>query len=517
MGYVRQPLQLVGLAPDVLPSDAPANVWTFGDNVHFRNGETRRTPGDLKVMGNTMTVPECMVSYTDAVGQNFWVYAGQGGIFCTDGATHSNITPAGWGTPIRNASWTAEAWNGLVIINHSSMMPVWWNGNPASICVPLPGFTSSWRCMAVRGFREFLFAVGMVDSGGGQRMRWSDAAQPGAVPQLWTPAAGNLAGFFDLMPSTSAVYDAAQMQGNLIAMKGESFHLISYVGGNAVFMQQELFRGVGIMGPNAWCKGPNDELLWMTAGADIHITDGVTHASVLDGKARKKVMDEISNSALFGVCGATLSREGVGVIGYPAEGFSEATIGFIYDWASGAIGFRQLGQVNCMAQGRLLADPTGLTQWDTDAGSWDSDGTVWNYTAQAATLGDLIQGSATGLVAFSEQSGSLLVGAATYQLNANAYRAGLAFGKPELHKLIVRAWPNIKGTVGDVLTFRFGAQEAADGPVEWGPDQTYTIGSGEPIDTFTGGRFLAVQVQSVAGNQWVMGSLGLDMRLEGRF
>ena len=83
--------------------------------------------------------------------------------------------------------------------------------------------------------------------------------------------------------------------------------------------------------------------------------------------------------------------------------------------------------------------------------------------------------------------------------------------------MITRVWPKVTGRSGDVLTFRLGGQETAVGPVTLGPRVTYTIGQETPVDTFVQGRFLSVNVESLGGAAWRMGSFDLEFREAGAF
>lgn len=511
-GTVRARVQMVDAAPDVIAPDLGPTFWSDAGNIYFRNGETRRVPGDRVIFGTPSTEPQAMVFYTSADGTPLWVYAGTGGVFVWDGFTHRNITPTGYGAPLANASWTLEAWNGLVVLNHSGSGAWVWYGNPAARAVDLPDWGDGWRCYAIRGFREFLFAIGMLDIGGGQRVRWSDAAEPGTAPASWTPLPENFAGFFDLMPSTSAVFDGVQVRDSFLCLKGESVHQISYVGGASVMAQRELFRGIGIIGPNAWAKGPLDQIAFLSSRGDVQITDGVGHRSVTDGKSRRTIAEQISVTAELYCCGGTLGREDVSVIGFPTAGKVASDRGIVIDWASGAVGFRQLADVNAFAAGSLMDSEVGArNSWDGDADSWAADISAWNFQLQSGTLSDLMQARAAGITVLDRDA--TVIG--SDPIAAQVTRLGLDFGDAQRRKSIGRVWLRLRGYDGQVLTVRVGSQETADGPVTWGAPGDWVVGQTDHIDGFLQGRFMAVEISSTGGQSWALGSVEFDIRPAG--
>jgi len=255
MSYVRQTLALHSVAPDLIAADAPADVWTDVRNVLFRNGESVRTPGDVLTLGTART-PLALV-YFGLPGVGFWVYAAAEGIFAHDGTTETDISPAGWAAPAAGEVFTACVMGGIAYVNGSERDPVYWTGNTGVPCDVLPDWPGGGRCLALRAHKAFLFAIGMV-SEGAQRVRWSDAAEAGAVPQSWAPAADNLAGFVDLAPLASACLDGLTLRDSFMVYKGESIWSLDFVGGNAVFAARKVFSEHGIASTHAVTGGVDD-------------------------------------------------------------------------------------------------------------------------------------------------------------------------------------------------------------------------------------------------------------------
>ena len=142
-------------------------------------------------------------------------------------------------------------------------------------------------------------------------------------------------------------------------------------------------------------------------------------------------------------------------------------------------------------------------EWDGDPEAWDSDTSAWNQSINARTVEDVLIGTTTGVKLFE---------AAEADLHVQLEKTSLRFGNPKRRSMIDRVWPKIVGRAGDVVTFRFGGQETADGPTTLGPAVDYVIGSGIPIDTFIQGRYLTMLIDSFPTSRWRLGSIDIESR-----
>lgn len=505
MSYGRETLVLHSMAPDLLPEDAPLEAWTSADNVVFRNQETVAARQDRDVFTDLVQSARTMV-YVEPFDSGYWVIANEAGIWAHDGASAYEITPAGWAPAA--GTWTSCVVNGLAVVNVSTADPVYWPGTTPQICVPLPDWPAGGRCLAMRAHKNFLFAVGMV-SEGGQRVRWSDAAEAGIIPQEWTPAADNFAGFVDLAPLSSSCVEAMTLRDDFVVYKRESIWSFTFVGGNTVFQVRKLWAERGAAATNGVCRGPNDEHLFIGSDGDIYLTDGVNMRSVLDGRAQRTFYADFNEPSDGVYSAATLTREKMGIVAFPRAGHSDGTRALLFDFASGDISFRDMPAVRCMAEGRMLEDVGQANEWDADAGSWDADPQAWNHRISAASVEDVLMGTVAGQ--------KLLAGGAL-ALAASVEKSGLAFGDPQRRKVLARVWPKVSGRAGDQLTIRVGGQEISGGSVSLSPPAIYEIGRDQAVDVFATGRFLTLIVE--ADDQvapWRVGSVDVEIRGAGKW
>lgn len=514
MSYQRTTVSLHSVAPDLIPQDAPADVWNYGKNVAFRNGETVRVNGDSPTLP-TDKAPRTMV-FLRVQGLGYWVYATDLGIYAHDGSIETDITPAaGWSGVETFPTFTSCVLSGVAYLNASDRDPVYWDGNPSNLCQPLPDWPSAGRCLALRAHKNFLFAIGMLSEGGfsGQRIRWSDAAEAGAVPDTWTPGPDNFAGFLDLAPLSSPARDAVTIRDEFLIMKEESIWSLSLIGGNSVFQARKLFAEHGLHATNAVCRGPNDEILFVGEGGDVYLTDGVQVKSALDGRAQRTFYAGFSGAHPTTFSAVTLMREKLGMIIYPNVG-TDADQALMFDFASGDIGFREMPDTFCAGEGQVLSDIGDANQWDADDNEWDTDTQRWNEIAANASADDVVIGGDFGFLQVSDDTANdFYMG----PVAASVEKSGIAFGNPQGHKLINRVWPKLSGTVGDIVQIRIGSQDVTGGPVSLGPVVDYTIGVTTSVDTFTEGRFLSIEISSNGGSPWRLGSIDIEYREVGRW
>ena len=503
----RVSILLHSTSPDLMPADAPADVWNVASNVAFRNNETIAASADIPAFTGASIDPLVLI-YAEPLGQNYWVYANKTGIYVTDGTTETDITASGWATgQASDAVFTACAINGFVVINSSSKDPVYWDGQLGNVCEPLPDWPSGGRCLAMRNHKNFLFAVGFT-SEGGQRVRWSDAAPAGEIPSEWSPTSSNFAGFVDLAPLSDPVVDGLTMRDAFICYKNDSTWSFNLVGGNEVFNVQQLFAEYGCAATNAVGRGPNDEHMLITSSGDIAITDGINFTSLLSGRAQRTFYNDFdgANTALYGV--TTLMREKLGVVAYPTAGSSYANKLLLFDYDSGDISFRDLGDATCVASGRFTNDLGDANQWNGQTDTWDQIARSWNGDLKSTTVDDVVFGLSDGFALFA---GSELA------MSVSLEKEGMAFGNPQSRKLINRIWPKISGNPGDLVYFRVGGQEVSQGPTTLSDPIAFTIGGNAPLDTFITGRFLTILAQSSGTAPWRLGSFDVEFKEVGQW
>ena len=520
MTHQRTPLLLYSIAPDRIPQDAPEDHWTDANNVLFKNGETVRIPPDRTTLDGA-THPARTAIYTiSSKGARYWVYASEAGIWAHDGTTETEITPdSGWTSAYApNENWTSCSMGGIVYFNGSERDPVYWAGDTSKKAEVLPDWPSGGRVNALRAHKNFLFAIGALDGNFiGQRLNWSDAAEPGTVPQHWSPAADNLAGFVDFTAEAAPLLGGETLRDNFLLYKSEGVYQATFVGGNDVFAFRKLFSEHGIAGVNAVTTGIDDVHVFAGDDGDMYMTDGVEVISILDQKAQRKYYSEFEANERRTFVSLTLAREKLALMCYQGFGAKEGTCNraVIFNFIDRSISFRDVADVTCGSEGSQIF-PTSSQggDWDSDNDSWDSDDTIWNSFIEELSVDDAVVGALDGFHLLTNVSGADEAGK---EITARVERYGLALGNAEIRQDIVRCWPKVVGAPGDVLHFQFGFQEIAGGPFSLTQVIDFTIGQQRHIDFMAQGRYFAVFVSSKGGSAWRLGSMDFEVRAAGEW
>jgi len=498
----RTRLQLHSVAPDLLPGDVGNETWNVARNVVFKNNETMRVAGDSPTLPGMPTPIEVML-YTEAYGAGYWICANKTGIWAHDGTTNHNITPTGW-NPSAVATYTGCIINGLAVINAGNV-PVWWNGLTASKMTPLPDWPSGRTCKAIRAHKNFLFAIGILETGGNECL-WSDAAGPGQIPQYWTPTNENLAGSVNLAPLFETCLDALSLRDELLIYKKGSIWAASLCGGNAVFAFRVVFSETGLAATNAVCASFDDRHLFVASMGDVVVTDGVNIQSVLEGRAQRVFQDDYSSAINPRVLAASLDRQKLGMVIYPSASNAVPVQALLYDFTSGDISFRDMPPSLCAASGALLKDVGNVNTWDGDNAVWNSDGTAWNEQVSGKTNDDVFVGGSSGAYCISDQTVSAFWAG---EVQAVLQKVAFQFGDGATRFLVKQAWPNVTGTAGESLQFRFYGQEIMGGPLDVSEPLDFIIGQAQPLHLFMQGRYLGFEVVSQGGDPWRFGSMDL--------
>jgi hypothetical protein len=521
MTYSRETLSLHSTVTDLLPSEAPASAWNEVRNVAFRNGEAARVSGDERVFPG-VSDPVLAMTFCRVSGVAYWLLVTEAHVWVTDGSLTYDVTPGDWYlAPVQlpdgrlsagTVTYTTCIANGLPVVNASNREPYYWDGNTASRLMNLPDWPAGRTCQAMRSHKNFLFAIGMLDTGGNEVL-WSDAAGPGEIPQKWTPAPDNLAGSVVLAPLFEPCLDALTMRDELLIYKRQSIWAASFVGGQFVFAFREVFNEHGLAATGALTRGPDDQHLFVAAVGDVYLTDGTRVASILDGRAQRAFYADFTSEQNPILCAASLQRQKLALVIYPRQGDTTATQALLYDFTSGDIGFRDMPYTLCAESGALLEDVGDRNTWDGTPESWDAAQTVWDQRISVQSNDDVLIGTSAGVFCITSGAQDFASGPVAASLS----KRGLAFGAPEGIKQVRSLWPRVTGRMGDTLTFRLMAQDSVNGPVRLGPPMVFTIGQEGPLDGFISGRFLGVEVTSNGGAPWRMPAIDMELKRVGRW
>jgi hypothetical protein len=167
-------------------------------NVIMRSGFSQRIPGSRPIYETALAAaaPGQLMHAINAEfnGTNYWlIFEDDGTAWAIEGTNETQIDDSLLAAVTNPSLFSSSRLNGVPVISNGSDEPVYWDG---SLLVTLPDWTATETCQFITAFKFHLFALDISGPGGTfpNLLRWSDAAEPGTVPDDWTPGASDEAG-----------------------------------------------------------------------------------------------------------------------------------------------------------------------------------------------------------------------------------------------------------------------------------------------------------------------------------
>lgn len=512
MSYPKKTLKLRparGIASDTPAHEVGADFWTFGQNVQMRKGFAGRVFGSRAVYG---TLPVDVLHMLNArIGTtNFWLAFGADEVHALETSNSDEVTPSGGLTAVTKPWQIASTLlNGVPCFTNGLEPPQYWAGNPATPFADLPDWPAGSQCASLVAFKFHLFALDLTESGGtfSEKIAWSNAAEPGAVPDSWTPAADNEAGSAILADTPGPVHWGMPLRGSLLVYKRSSTYAVDYIGGasDEIFSVRPLFTSSGMLTRRGGCD-VNGQHFVVTDG-DIILTDGTNRRSVAQGRMKEALfsqLDQTNYENLF----VTYHRSKNEVwVCFPEAGSQYCTKAFVYDVANDAFGPRDLGDVTCAANG-IVNDEAVSEDWDDDLGDWDADSSYWNAQNFSFATESIVLGA--GTAATMQDTSDAVALAATLGKYAMDFGDGARF------KFVKRV--HVRKPIGaGTLYVRLGAQDATDSSILWGAEEALPEGENIANCTCDQGRFISLEIRGQDAEAFLVTGVDLEAELRGYF
>jgi hypothetical protein len=126
------------------------------------------------------------------------------------------------------------------------------------------------------------------------------SADPGSLPQSWTPAPDHDAGDVLLADTAGKIVDGLPLRDVFVVYKEFSTYTISYVAGQYVFSARKLFLTSGIQSNNCITEINGEH--WVLTSNDVIKHDGQNYQSVVSNKVRNKLIEGINPAKLKQCC-----------------------------------------------------------------------------------------------------------------------------------------------------------------------------------------------------------------------
>ena len=509
---------------DIPAAEVPPEFWTQVENFYMRLGYAQRVAG----------ISQFFLDWTDealnlanvfSATLNFWTVMGKSTIQVIDqSGTVSIITPATYVGPILPAETTTTIINGFPVFNFRQDPPAFWDLNTSNIAVPLPGWPVNTTCRSIRTFQNFLFALNMTEAGNElpTKLRWSEAAVPGTVPQEWDATPTNNAGDASLADTAGGIVDAAALRGSFVIYKQHATYIATFVGGSFVFSFKKFLTTSGIMARNCVVEALGQHVV-MTDG-DVILHDGQNVKSLVDEKLRRFIFLQIDPVNFINSFVTNYRAAKEVWICFPTQGFVEPNVAVVWDYAHDELSTRLLPETWSHSQSGLVLATTQALDWDGQLQTWNESAGSWNRAqftgafervlASVAVSVDVGDGVADGL------SRLLFVDDTSTNRDDTAVvgiirRESLDLGTPEAVKYVRRVWPRIDGSTGTTIRIRVGVQDEPTEGISWSPFQNFKVNEDDFLNFDQSGRYISVSFeddsQPLATPNPIWGIHGFDL------
>ena len=506
-----------GFNYDINAAELPPNVWNLGSNVVFNNGYASAAPGWTETSPGLICTPVWLLPVL-GTGIYYWIYAGNntagtaGQIGVTDGTTHWDITPAAGLGVTAAGDWTGGILNGIPVFNNRIDPPMFWDRVTTNPAQTLPAWPADTTCQALRPFKYHLIAMGIADAGGEypDLVLWSSAANPGALPDSWTPEPDNDAGNFAIAATPGIIIDGGPMRDQFVIYKQHSTTIMGYIAGQFVFSNRKAFVTSGILARNCWAEMYGQH--YVLTDGDFIIHNGQEVRSLIDGINREFLFDQI-DADFYSTAHLALSHDHKQVwINWPKLGHAEPDTALVYDIVSGAYGLVDFDfDIAYMCRG-ILNNPGEDPSFDARTDTFDTAPDKFNTQVFNPATDLLVFCRSTDQKMFS-MDGFLRDGA---QVPILLQMLSKDLEDPQAFKLVQSIWPHAESDAGlsnGSLRIRVGIQRKLADPVKWSAATEIT--AEQRATMMAAGRYISLEITAQQIADWRLNSIDMDYNLQG--
>lgn len=508
--------RLSGIVLDEPPISLPPDVYSNGRNMRSTGMGMRRVDGVRQYLSNVggglLFVPKFVML---AIRNNvtYVLYAGDGGVAVCDASAHYDITPSSGWTSFAAGTMVGTTYNGFAVFAAPGRAPWYWDGTLAVGGVkPLPGFIAGGYGNTIAAFNQHIFSGSItVATTLNERLAWSDVAAAGAVPSTWTPSATNQAGELLLSSGYGPILTMLPLAQQLMVYRVVGMFAVQYVGRPYIYVARRLTAEAGAVSRNAAVEVLGQHAV--LSSGDILLTNGSAVRSIGDGRVKRSLFSQVSQAGLALAHAYSVPGTSEVVFALPIGNDTKCNTAYVWDYARDKWSVRDLPDTVCTVVGQTPESLT-LTTWASDAGTWDADFLSWDATPQGGFLTRAISASPSRSSLYVLDSGDTTADAGN--VVGTLERIGMVIGDGASVKQAVRVHPRITAANGTVISIQIGAQLDAGDPVTWGPVQTYTVGSGKPVDTQAKGRLFSIRLTGNGAATWHVAGFGFEFEKQGR-
>lgn len=511
MSYPKQLIRLQpqgGFVSDTPPAEVGDNFYTGCSNVIFRNGFASRILGSRNAYTTALGVAApgqlMHARNVELSGTNYWLlFESDGTAWAIEGSNATQIDATLLGSVTDPWRHCSDLLNGVPVYTNGSDEPVYWTGGNLTT---LTDWTATESCKFLAVFRYHIFALDISGPGGTfpNLVKWSAAAEPGTIPNSWTPAASNEAGSVELSDSPGAMLCAYPLRDSLILYKRSAMYSATYVGGTFVFNFRKLQSNSGALTRRSVCDINGKH--FVISDGDILITDGTNRQSVGESRVKDYFFNQLDqDNYLNTFCAYNRAKNEV-IVGFPTSGAEYANTALVYDVDRNTFGVRNLPNVVHAPIG-YVNDTTPSNNWTNRTDTWADATDKWGGSSVSAATDRVVLIHTDEMV---EQDTSDAV-----SLNASIGKHDMTFGDAERIKFLKRLHIRAASNYGTLLVRVGGKMQPNDATV-WSNEVSVTDPT-QVVNLFAVGRYISFEIRSTGNTVWEITGVELEIEKRGYF
>lgn len=295
---IRQLGQL-GVINDTDPYDIPANAWSMGVNVRFRNNRVHTAPVMKNAYHLATANPRFMCAYIPSSGldQIFLGYEnGRVFLFNSANLTETDYSIAGYTNSVIEGQWTSCLLSNCIFINRPDRAP--WSLTPgATQFTSLPNWPANTTAGLFRAAGGALVALNITVSGVNtpNMLLTSSFATAGAVPASWDYTNPSTLATQNVLAEIEGPFQDAQVLGrDLIIYSNDQAWRMTLSGDQNIWNFFKLPFQKGSINGN--CSVQIASRHYVFGPTDVWVHDGVTEKSICDQRVKDFIYGSINMS-----------------------------------------------------------------------------------------------------------------------------------------------------------------------------------------------------------------------------
>lgn len=489
---------------DIDSSEIADQFLSSANNVNTRKGFPSRIGGRRIAYATAMAAANDPYHLLNLFLNtfNWWMLFGTDDIFAIEGGNSFDISPAVL-TPVVNPSeWVSTLLNGIPVFTNGKEPLMFWDGDGSSNAATVPDWPVGQIAKGVVAFKFHLFAFN-IENGSGtfdNLIVWSDAAEPGTLPQSWTPGPDNEAGSALTADTPGRCVTGLPLGQQLMIYKPAAQYALEYIGQQPdnIFTVRPVQRSTGALSSHCVIEielnGPQHLVV---GNDDIILTNGVTTRSIAENRVKRFIANQIDkdNAGNSFLINDVAKREVWFCM--PEAGSQFATVAHIWDMRRDTWVTRDLNNLRHAAIG-FVQDTAVDNTWDSDNQPWDEDLSTWG--------GENVNSDTRVVVA--EPSALYVEDAADLvSITGRIIKEDMTLGDGTMQVLTQRVWIAGTGAGINTMQFRLGSRASTDDEIAWGP---YVTRQDEGTPYEVNGRFISFEAFQTGTDPWTVNRVTIE-------